>query len=363
MIRKKMILADWEEMYLKELSYGFMEKEPQLELFTFTKKELLSQYLRQGGTADILVIDESFADQEITELAKCPSKIVMSVSMKPIDGFQIVRKYQKTESLLGEIMLKHAEDVDSIDTIRGSSDTRIAVFYSPAGGSGKTALALAAAAAGADAGFRTMYLNLEEIDSVNDVLARTPGTLSDIFLALKTRGMNAGIKLKGCVGQEPDGGFYYVSGVESISEYEEISGDDIGRLLETVRTLSEFDLVVVDITSGFSEKIRKILDGADVIFCPLVINGSAVSRLGRFLDESKLHGMYDRLFGKMNLIVNRAGRNGSGRNQQEEEILQRLPCCARIMESQDLAAYKNILHSKRKMTQIMNQVIQTAMQP
>ncbi len=39
MTRRKMILADEDEQYLTEIRYEFMEKAPQLDLITFTKRE------------------------------------------------------------------------------------------------------------------------------------------------------------------------------------------------------------------------------------------------------------------------------------------------------------------------------------
>ena len=51
------------------------------------------------------------------------------------------------------------------------------------------------------------------------------------FLRLKTKGMNVGIKLETCVEKEGNSGFFYLSGVESISEYEEITKEDIQKLI------------------------------------------------------------------------------------------------------------------------------------
>ena len=77
--------------------------------------------------------------------------------------------------------------------------------------------------------------------------------------------MNAGIKLKGSAGIESSAGFYYVSGVESISEYEEINDKDLQKLLWAIAELAIYDLVIVDQASGFTEKTKVILKEADII--------------------------------------------------------------------------------------------------
>lgn len=330
MVKRTMVLADHDKLYLKQLSNYFMEKAPQLELYLFTDETLLAEYLAKSQHVDILAVDDSFA--RLPEAAKIESgaKIVLSAAMSPVDGFETIKKYQKTETLLNEILLKYAEGTGCAEVITGRSSTRTAAFYSPAGGTGKTVLALGMAAACARAGLRTFYLNLESVDSVKDVLGRTPGNLSDIFLALKTKGMNAGVKLASYTGMEPTAGFYYLSGVDSISEYDEVTGADFTGLLDTMKSLAEYDVMILDLDSGFNEKIKTILDQADMIFVPALSDEGTVAKLKRFLDEMELHDLYNSLIEKMRLVINRTGRSGIGLELMESGLLNRMQCSAVI---------------------------------
>ena len=95
MVKKQLILADRDELYLTNLSNYFMEKNPQLEQNIFTKKEKLIDYLENGGSADILAVDEGFADAKLQALASDMTKIVLSSSMEPVEGYEVVKKYQK----------------------------------------------------------------------------------------------------------------------------------------------------------------------------------------------------------------------------------------------------------------------------
>lgn len=357
MIKKKIVLADEDERYLKEIRYEFMEKVSKLELITFTKREMLYQYLEQGGEADILVVDESLVGGDLDQVPMPAARIALSSSMSPIDGFEVVKKYQRMESLINAILLKYAQESGSLEVVRGDSHTRLAAFYSPAGGTGKTTLALAMAAAAARKGLRTLYLNLEEIDSVQDVLGRTTNCLSDIFLALKTRGMQVGIKLQESIQMEPSAGFYYVSGVESISEYEEIDGEDMKKLLEAVRELSSYDLVILDQASGFAEKTAQILSEADVIFVPVVQGEGSISKLQRFLNETSLHGRYDPLFDKMSLILNQADPSDLGLTWLPDVIRSRIPCCAGIAALPLLRKRRDILLAGNTLLPIMSPML------
>lgn len=325
MKKKRMILADSDEVYLERLSNYFMEKAPQLELNIFTDKALLKHFL-ETGTGDILAVDEEMADQEMADCPNVSVKIALSFGLGGAEGFESVKKYQKTENLLNEILLKYAELTGSAEAIKGSSHTRTAAFYSPAGGTGKSVLALGMAAAGARSGYKTLYLNLEEVDSVKHVLQKTPGNLSDLFLALKTKGMNVGIKLASSVGQEPSAGFFYISGVDSVSEYGEIGGEDLSRLVQTVKNQADYDLLVLDLSSGFSERILKILELADTVFVPVTPEEGAVSKVNRLLDETEFHEMYTSLFEKMSLVENRMTPPKWDTELKESGLTDRIPC-------------------------------------
>ena len=358
MVRKKLILADKDEMYLNNLANFFMEKSPQLDLITFSRQDRLEEYLGRGESADILAVDEAMAEAGIGADTAIAVKLVLSVSMTPIEGYENVKKYQKSESLLHEILMKYAEKTGTAEVIKGKSTTKIAAFYSPVGGSGKTTLALALATGAARAGQRVFYLNLENVDSVSDILAPTNGNMSDVLLALKTKGMRADIKLAASAAKEMNAGFYYVSGVESISEYEEIGGGEISSLLDTLRGLSEYDLLVLDLDSGFSGKTRDILECADIIFSPVISNAVSVSKLKRMLRESELHNLYSNLFAKWNLVVNQVGITGIGAEIQKSGLLNELPCCAAVASSRIFMSWSELLRSGDLMLQVMEPLIQ-----
>lgn len=359
MIKKKVVFADHDAMYLSNLSDYLMENAPQIELIAFTKAEKLEQFLSEGNQVEIAIVDEYMATPKLAADLKDATKIILSSTMQPVEGFEIIKKYQKTESLLNEILLKHAEHTGKIETIQGKSNTKIAVFYSPAGGTGKTVLSLSLAAAAAAMGQRVLYLNLEEIDSLANVLTKTPGTLSDLFLALKTRGSNVGIKLTASVGRAADGGFYYISGTESISEHGEIDRGDLEKLMAAIRILSDYDLAVIDLASGFHERTQGVLEAADIIFAPIRPEMSSIAKMQRLLQESNMHDMYDKIIAKMNLIVNRADMTGFGPEIQNSGLLNRLPLIAVIAESQIFANTGVLLRQGKALSQIMSPLIQS----
>ncbi len=349
-----MILADRDERYLRELRSELMECEPHLELITFTRREKLCAFLETGGQADILVADESFAGEELRNLAADMTRLVLSSTMMPVEGFTVVKKYQRMKTLLSTIMMRYAESSGSVDAVQGASDTRFVSFYSPEGGTGKTTLALGLAVSAAKGGTKVLYLNLEEIDSISELLAPTPGTLSDVLAALKTKGMHAGLKLKDSVGMEEQGEFYYISGVESISEFSEVSGEDVAQLLKEIRELAGYDLVVVDLGTGFSEQTRAVLKEMEAIFVP-TISGEGSWKLVRLLKEARLHDEYRELFQKMKLVMNRV----SGEELSvPTNLLERIPCCAKIPQHPVFANKQSMFQGSDVVSGCMSQILQ-----
>ncbi len=358
MIKKKMILADGDELYLRNLSNYLMEKAPQLELITFTQADKILPFLESGNPADMLVIDEALLTPRILKLEMPITRIVLSTSMAQVEGFSVVKKYQKSESLLNEILLKYAEDTGGIETIQGKSNTKIAAFYSPAGGSGKTTLALALAAAASYTGQKVLYLNLEEIDSLQEVLPATPGSLSEIFLALKTKGMNVGIKLSGGVGRAVPGGFYYLSGVESISEHDEVSEKEMEKLIDSIRLLSGYDMVILDLSSAFSAKNLRLMELSDVVFCPVLPEENSMAKMRRLAREADFHDRYQSLFGKTRLLVNRSRTGGMPPEMQNDEVFRQFECVAVIADMPVMGKYGKYIGNEAMLRQLMNPLLQ-----
>ena len=189
-------------------------------------------------------------------------------------------------------------------------------------------------------------------------MEQTAGGLSDLFLALNTKGMNAGIRLKASVRQEPLSGFDYLSGVESISEYEEIQEENIRELLKMLRNLADYDLVMIDLSSGFCGLTRTVLKEADRILVPFTAKENHIAKLTRFLAESSLHDRYDTLFQKMSLILNGGAAYAPGTEGIPKEISSRIVCCGSIGMCPFLADWHSLLREGEQLAGLLNPVVQ-----
>lgn len=352
-MKKRMVLADLDSEYLNHIAGYFMEHAPQLEQNLFTKSEKLRTYLERGEAADILVISEDMLDAVPSNLGEKTTKILLSSTMEPKEGYAVVKKYQKTQNLLNDILLKYAEKSGSAEAIRGKSNTRTIAFYSPAGGSGKTALSLGLASSMAAEGKKVFYLNLEAIDSVSEILPHTSGSLSDLILAVRSKGMDAGLKVAAYVGMEPEGRFFYISGLDSAAEYRELKGEDIQRLLKSIRDLAEYDEVIIDLSSGFSEIEEVALKEADVIYVPQVEGEAAVTKMRRFLRETEFQETWRVLAEKMKMIVNRTAASEIRSEFSNSGILAQISCVCVVAEAPLFSDMRQIIRSGKMLKSIM----------
>ena len=292
----KIILADTDEIYMKRLSNFFMEKAPNLDLIIFTDKSLLYDYI-SSNFSDIAVIDEGFIDEEFAKTDHVKLKLMLSTSQNQKFGIALIKKYQKTENLLNEIQLRYAEATDSSEMIRGSNQALGISFYSPAGGVGKSALSYGLAVAGAKAGLKVLYLNLD----VNSP-SYSRG-LSEVFLALKTKGMNLEVKIAASLSHNEED-IYELEGVESCTELNEVTAEDIQSLIKAIKAQAVFDWLVIDMGTELSEKNIKCLVLSNHIFIPVVLNDNCIKKMLRLIKEADIHGELHDIFERTGLILN-----------------------------------------------------------
>lgn len=344
MSKVNIVIADKDEMYLEHLAKYFMEKGENCDISTFSSKASMVKYLESGIPADVFLLDQEMICDELSQYPKAV-KILLAVGNEQVEGYESIRKYQKSEDILKKTLLKFAEATGNLDAVKGQRKTKAVAFYSPVGGSGKTTIALHTAAACVAAGLKTFYLNLEKIDSVSSLLGRTPGTMSDVFLSLKAKGSDVGVRVLSARGEEPNTGIHYISAPDSISEYSEVTAPELEKLIRTIISLNEYDVLVIDFSSEFYQEKVQLLENCDVIFVPLVEDEFSVNRVRTMFHEDALHQRYHSIYKKMKMIVNKADVSGIKPIIQNSGILNYCPLAGVITMSPVFMNQQSLFHS------------------
>lgn len=196
MAKINIVIADSDELYLNHLTNYLIEHMNTFEVYSFTTKESLIKYVGdKSNKIDIIAFTEDLMDGTIS-VASAPVKILLSDGSFTELEFESVNKFQKAEKFINDILMIYAEKTGRVEAVStGDKETKIVGFFSPVGGCGKTTLALATAYALASQGKRVFYLNAEKLNSTHNVLNEgNNGSLSDLYLTVKTKGANIGLR-------------------------------------------------------------------------------------------------------------------------------------------------------------------------
>lgn len=295
MAKINIAIADSDEMYLNHISNYLIENVHTFEVFSFTTKGNLVKFVMdKSNKIDIVALSEDLIDNIASEI-NAPVKILLSDgTYTDMEGFEVVNKYQKAEKFINDILLIYAEKTGRVEAVAtGDKETKILGFYSPVGGSGKTTLALAASVSIARQGKRVFYLNAEKINSTVSLLNEGENSsMSDVYLALKTKGSNVGLRIMANKCTDSETNISYIKPSESSLEINEITSAEFVRLLSEFEGLGEFDYVTVDFDSEFTKEKAKILEKCDKIIVPFLAETASLSKARLFIREL---GMYDEL--------------------------------------------------------------------
>ncbi|HBV98707.1 MAG TPA: hypothetical protein DEF36_16950 [Desulfotomaculum sp.] len=267
MYRLKLVVADSDQDYLKGLCSFLSEEHPKnIRVFSFTRKESLKEHLLSGERIDVLLVSPDLS-------CSCDSgqnvgiTVILSESGVCLTGeHPSVNKYQSGDSLLGQVLDLYFQGVSGAESIYGNgSDTRIVAVYSPCGGAGKSTIAVNLAAQASLLGNSVFYLNLEPYSSSQYMLvSQGQKCLSNIFLYLNEESLLPE-KIRSFKVRDMKYNVDFFLPPESAAELSGLDREATGSLLQGMRRVGLYDLVVIDIDPPLSEKNISVLENCDGI--------------------------------------------------------------------------------------------------
>lgn len=347
MAKINVVLADTDELYLNRLTNYIIEKTDSFNVSSFSAKEFLNKYLTNpSNKIDLLIITEDFISDSIKEL-DIPAKVLLSQGVhNQLEGFEVVNKYQKADKFISDILLIFAERTGRTDAVsQGNKNTKMIALYSPIGGCGKTTIALALSTFCASSGYKVFYLNFEKTDSSNAFFEAAPGgNMSDVLLALKTKGANVGLKIISNRYVDPTTKINYINSADSAMEYNELSDSEVARLLKEFDTLGEYDMVFIDAQGVLDNYTLNILSSCDSILIPFGQDRLSLAKMTSFLKEFKYHESLSSLKSKIHLIANKTDAKGT-EIIQSSSIVQFKPVEVFLPYSPVFADIKNLAYA------------------
>ena len=288
MQRINVIIADSDQAYMKRLVSYLSENNKQLNISYFSDKQSFEKYFNEASVHfHILLFSEDMYSENI-EKKRIELKMMLSDSSMPINGYKTINKYQRADDVLSEILMAFSEETGTTSALGSieTGSTRAIAVYSPIGGSGKTTIAIVLAKALAAAGRRVLYLNFEGVSSVRSVFSGV-GThsMSEVYLAAKTKNANVGLKVLQCKEVHYDTGIEFINAPECSAEYCEMTPAELRRIVKETKDIEQYEDIIVDMNSGYNDDIFEVLDVCDVVLLPYRNNKVSYNKMEDFADE------------------------------------------------------------------------------
>ena len=287
----RVAIADRDEVYLERLGDG-LQKNSDIICTRYSEPGAFFHALK-NRKVDVVLFDTS-----ILEGVEWSSLDFSGVTVPAVlyheetetkdlpTGIEKVMKYQRVSGIYRSIVdLFASKGRKGLES--GQSSTVIAVF-SPAGGTGKSTVAFKLAGQLAAAGRRSLYISVEDVPGAEAfVAAGGAGGMDELYSFVMDEKGDVGLKLEACAA-ELSPGLSYLAPFGNLMDANDTSAQNLSELLEKVAGTGRFSCVVVDMSTGLSEKNRMILTQADHVVLVEKPDPCTQAKMRRFLGQYNL---------------------------------------------------------------------------
>lgn len=257
------IIADTEATVVDTLELKFLETlRDNVRLEIITDPEYFKEFFATPRTADVLVVgEELFEDELLRHDIKHRIRILSEYIDSETKGQNIVKvyKYSTSKEIYAEIM----RGINA-GSAGEKEKSRLVMVYSPIGGSGKTTVALGVCAALSSIN-KVLYVNAESMNTFGVFLENAQSLPGEAYEQLSFGNKDVYGGLKPYIARNGEDGFFYLPpSANSLSS----AGGDLRALYEfagAARASGEFDYVVVDVDSSYTNAKGVLMTNADKV--------------------------------------------------------------------------------------------------
>lgn len=295
-----------------------------VELTFFSDRVSAQNYLGQQR------VEMIFADRDFLENTTLPTKSVkVCVSDRTRvsigSGRHECNIYQRGTDIVADLM-KIMTAAGDRDNMVGDIPQKVAAFYSPQGGSGKTTLAYSCALLCAKSG-TAVYLNLEELGYTGHLYQVEFDTdMESVMFSLKD-GRDAQSCLSNAVKKNRHN-VYVMPELKTVGDFHEMSGENAEKLVQQLKELTGCNCLIMDLSGELNERNRKLLELSDVSFWVFTDDQIGKGKLGRVRNDQSIGGMNE--FGKTFFLLNKC------REKNQDSSAVRIPFSESLSKGTDV---------------------------
>jgi cellulose biosynthesis protein BcsQ len=265
--RLSLVIADYDAEYIQNFEKYLVTYHPKrFELASFSAAEPLNAYLGEPHKIDVLLVNSKMY-KEIVNRGRQEIVLILSEN-EPITqpGQESVNKYQHMDRLISEVIRLYTLGSRKECPVSGSEGTRVISVVSPAGGTGKSSIAAGCSILCAGRGMRAFYMDLEDIPSTEMFFhGDSRQSFSNVIYQLKGNSPNLWLKLEAARCIDAGTGVHFFRPAANILDMNELTEQDLARLLHEFRKSSAYSVVFVDLPTGLNERNSSVLKYSDAI--------------------------------------------------------------------------------------------------
>lgn len=257
----RLAIVDLDVNYAKKLTNRFqLLYTDKIEIYFFSTFEFFCEYI-QNNLIHIALISENI-DVDMLQMKESISwaYLVSGKEIEEYNGKPAVCKYQKVELIYKNVLSLFADMEQNLQVkgVRGKS--KITVFTSAQGGAGTSALTAAYGVNRAVKGASVLYLSLDCFQK-SGVYFSGEGNMSfsDAIYAIKSKKANLSIKLESIIKKDKCG-IYFFDAVKSAYDMLELTVEDVRQLLNALKTIEGYEIIVLDVPLDFTPSCRMVLE-------------------------------------------------------------------------------------------------------
>jgi len=298
-MKVKLLIATIDAVYAKLLSDHISEHHADsIDISVCSTLERIQETL-SGQRYDAALIDSTLINSIDTCKINLPlllwSEDEKSCEISPATGTG--NKYQRRSKIIAAILEKYAGVSKSI-YLTDSKAAVITAVWSPAGGVGKTTVALSYAMSCVSEGRSVFYLNLEDFSGVPGYLGTGGKSISSVFEMLDTQEGNIKMLIRAI--SSHDKGITYLCEPDNFDDMCVLSSDNIRELVRACAELS--DELVIDLSCSCDIRTCTVFDIADRILIVTEQTTSAEYKLNQFTAQNNI---FERIKDKTAIVANK----------------------------------------------------------
>ena len=227
-----------------------------------------------------------WSHQDATETSIVPGRVI---------------KHRRISKTVSDVLEKYAKVSGNINLPEERAG-KITAVWSPAGGVGKTSVALACATAFATEEKEVFYLNLEAFSSIPAYFQEKSKSISAVFEMLGTDSGNVKILTQGIC--DMSNGIKYLCSPENFDDMSILSVENVRELVTCCADTT--DELIVDLSAVCDARTRQVFELADNILLIIDNTDSSQHKLMQFMTQSNV---FECIKDKITLIKNKGTTN------------------------------------------------------